>query len=455
MDGWCMSPWAAAALEHIQHVAKTPQMLQVAARFVIHGVEHRKPQQAEMMALATKLGEHAAMFAKWLSGRDLDAEREGMLEIDARAAEYLAALGEPGKAEAAQLASEARTRWEKAGAGSAPGFLWSAWDRDREAGVSPFVARLARLLWTGWAEPGLADESEPEAAIPSPAPGSAGADAAGENEEAPATPAPSVSLPVLDALCEEFLGKMPFHGSERKEGLGVIGHRLFRWLVMVAAEGNRTLVMPGGLKAVAGHLLMKAAKAATEIGAALDRIASTPVDLPHGSPAPLLQWSHRRGMPGRPAEVRITIGDALLPNYVVALPKVTHSQRQARILVPIPGSWLPRIGNQRTWAAQALLELLVLREMRLKAEEYLVTGWVRITGKRWKELAIEAGLEPAMLGNVLTSWLLSGEDQFLVLDPEDEDRYGLSDRYKTEREAILKAGKKVAGGKIRRKKAKK
>jgi hypothetical protein len=266
-------------------------------------------------------------------------------------------------------------------------------------------------------------------------------------EQAPEMPVPAVSEAVLRAVCEAHLGLRDFHGRKAQKGGGLLAHRLFRWLVRMAAQGVREPSVQGGLTSLAKQLGATGSKAATRLRGVLDDFQEAELSLPHGN-APLLQWTHLAAGPGQPATLRIKIDDSLGPLYVVTLPKGTVTQREAKRLVPIPDRLPLLIKNERTHAAQALLQLLVLMEMRAHAEELAETGYVRIPGARWAAMAREAGLNPLLLGPLLDAWAAPGPEAFLARSAEDGELFGLADGYAKERDFLNAAGRKEKRGRM-------
>jgi hypothetical protein len=208
-------------------------------------------------------------------------------------------------------------------------------------------------------------------------------------------------------------------------------HRLVRFLIHEGFRGFernvrdfRRVRIPGGLSGLARRLGIWGDKATSSLRFALEVLQHVKIPLPHGEANGLLTWTLRAAARGRPAELTIVIGDPLLAHYVVALPKTTRSQLEARRLVPIPERLPPLVGHQWTHASQSSLQWLVLAEFRHQARELVGYNSVRIPLERWRELAHDAGLPQDKVADVIEAWV-SGDDSFLLREKADPWKFTL------------------------------
>lgn len=209
----------------------------------------------------------------------------------------------------------------------------------------------------------------------------------------------------------------------------------------------RKLVIAGGFRGLARLLGFGGSKAASECRKALVVMQHAHLQLPHGEVGSLLTWEVQRASPGRAGELRIELSDVLLPGYVVTLPKVTASKRDARRLVPVPERLPPLVGHRSWHSSQALLQLDVLRELRLHVGDFGEGASPALTIDRWLELAEAVELPGAarrLVGDAWTTGTVT-EPAFLVHDVEG-DCLRLAPAYEREAVMLEQAGRMVRRG---------
>ena len=293
---------------------------------------------------------------------------------------------------------------------------------------------------------------------------------------------PALSLPVFDAMREALFAKgrriagisddrvvqvghevvariRPGNGipvpADIAESTGatrtVTAHRLVRWLIAEAYRREhdpvthrdcRKLVIAGGFRGLARLLGFSGDKAATQIRQVLEFLRYAHVELPPGEIGRLLTWELRRPSPGRAAELRIELGDALLPAFVVGLPKGPGSRRDARRLIPIPERLPPMVGHRAWHSIQALLQLDVIRDLRLRVGEQREGERPWISSERWLELAEAVGLPGAARRLVVEAWIHGTETEPAFLKHDiAEDRLFLAPDYNRVEATLERAGR--------------
>lgn len=232
-------------------------------------------------------------------------------------------------------------------------------------------------------------------------------------------------------------------------------HRLVRWIVHAAAgqyesqfRDFRRIVIEGGFSGLAARLGIPGGRNVAQVHECLEMLQQIILPLPHGELGGLLTWSFQEESAGQRAILSVIVGDPLLPNYVVALPKRTQSQRRARKLVPVPGTLPPLVGRPNEHAAIVALEMLVLHELRIHASDLVEYGAVEIPYTRWREFAEEAGLPPGLLPRVQEAWL--ARPGFLVRLPNG---YTLAPEYGFALESLVEAGEQEILGRRRQRRS--
>ena len=229
------------------------------------------------------------------------------------------------------------------------------------------------------------------------------------------------------------MGALPRLLSRGLELFGSIQtHRIVRHVIKeghrraITGEADpRVLRYQGGWSALATQANVTEADSARAIVVALAHAAHEMTDGTHGN---LLAYTARRGAPGRPGLVSLTLGDMLLPHFVHSLNQSkARTPTENRRLVPIV-DFAGFVGRNNDHAAQATLQMMFMARLRDAAAELAATGTVRITDVEFAALAHDAGLIPGLLPRVIDRWTHHGGDApaFMV---KEGDRYTLAPHF--------------------------
>jgi hypothetical protein len=387
------------------------------------------------------------------------SERRCMFALDSIGAAILKQTGPYGFQVATELEKNSRQRWvhylEATQGGDAKSeelALWHTWD-DRGFGNEclPIVHVLANALWRDRAgsvkQPSLSRAvlESSKSALWSPGRhlrGGVGVifDRAG-SAVAQITPADSDLI---------------LRVSESMTSTGtLLGHRLFRWLVATGysqcyveqQKDFRRIVVPGGFSGLGELLGARGGKAADTVHRVLEVLQSVRIDLPHGEIGGLISWQLRKAGPQQRAELAIVLGDALLPDYVTAIPKGGYTARRARMLIPLPVTLPPLVGYPRQQAPQVTMQLLTLIELRENAAALKEHGAVEISNSRWRDLARESGVSSELLETLLSAWLTGDERNPPFLSSPDRGFFTLAvPEYDSELAMLIEAGGRELGG---------
>ncbi|MBN8609669.1 MAG: hypothetical protein J0L92_03745 [Deltaproteobacteria bacterium] len=151
-----------------------------------------------------------------------------------------------------------------------------------------------------------------------------------------------------------------------------------------------------------------------------------------------IEWDSR-------LRVDLRVGPPLRPGFVT---EFGRQARDTRYLVPLPRVAMlppPSSTNPRLHAGELRLHLLLLREVRMRAEELHQRGSVHVPLDTRRLLADEAGLPASGSEQAWAGWLRSGH----VVE-RDADRYDLGPAYATQREAIIAGAQQSSSGRARR-----
>lgn len=166
-------------------------------------------------------------------------------------------------------------------------------------------------------------------------------------------------------------------------------------------------------------------------------LAAAWVKTPLGEGSLLMVHHEKRG-PGRREEVSLTAHEKgpLSPRYAARL---LQGRSPKIVPVPLPSLMPPMVGRPNEHGAIATLQLLTLRELRLKATELVEQGGVAIPLARWCELAEESGVPRTLLPELLEAWRTGDEHTpaFIVTTGELVD---LAPAYAKERRFIMDGG---------------
>lgn len=473
------------AIKSLKHLLDSQEARRVVSEMAIQTEEHRAASPSELHELDDPFRSHVESVVALFEADKLIhnvMELEGALRFDTIGLRHLDTLGSYGRAAASQLRPEAQSRWTATTRmdrdHETEKWIWWCDSEDEHA---RFPVLLARVLWRdalGKVRPEISDVSSP---------GKTEKEAKETVKDLPPTKYPVISATVLRAAIGGYFSKAPALKSSGHELLvvnkrgdklatisseaaadpvkvkaavastrTVLGHRLFRFLVssgvhlsaLVKNHAHRVLPIEGGLKALAGLLGYSGSKAATSLREVLDGFRYMELDLPNQRREALINWTLEGAGPGTQARLRIVFHDALLPDYVNGFPKTTPQDREAKRLVPVPQVLPPLYGGPRSHAAQALLQLLVMEELRAQAESVSRHGFAWIPLTRWHALANEAGVPEAQLLKVLETWVTSPES-FLEQCSDDPDYFALAKGYAADTAALVGAGQKSSEGRAR------
>lgn len=203
----------------------------------------------------------------------------------------------------------------------------------------------------------------------------------------------------------------------------------------------------GGFPGLAKVLGMKAHKAPEELREAVATLAALRIDSPTGEGQVFAYW-HSKATGQRPARLEMHVMGPFAPDYIARSLAGHRRSAQDKYLVPVPlpQRLPPLVGRERDHAAQAFLQVLVLRELRVRAEELREVGSVEIGERQWEALRDEAGVPKATMRDVLAAYPIGNADQPAFLLSPTQGRYALADAYDQERRSILEAAEAMANG---------
>lgn len=205
------------------------------------------------------------------------------------------------------------------------------------------------------------------------------------------------------------------------------GHRAYRFLVrsgfenwVQGADDPRLVQTSGGFAGIADLMGCHKRDDPQRIKRILHAMAHGHFNLPHGASGNLIALEiKKRARNGHPTDIDIVLGTMLLPGYIFNHPA------NDRKLIPVP-DLPPLVANNGSWAAQSMLQLLVLEEFAEKSRSLAKDGAIHISPERWEELASKAQLPDSILEKVLERWLaedgmLEASDGLYTLNAK---RYG-------------------------------
>lgn len=386
------------------------------------------------------------------------------LWLDALLEARIATTGSHGLDVARQFREAAELEWEQVALSPEPWRCWRRWHiHDRESDGP--AALLAMALWFDEIGPLTNDRAAEKSACLSTAvirPLLAAFWAKRRILANGANGSPTTILDRDGAVVAEVTATrpgpsvVPDFQSLFRAARTVAGQRLLRWLVHEgfrrAGAGEhdfRKIVVPGGFSGLAHALGISSKRVTEDIRDALALMHHVHVRLPSNEVAGLLTWMLTPESPQRRAQLHIVLSDALLPNYTSALPKGTASKQEARKLVPLPRLFPPFVGHQSSHAAQAVLQVLVVRELRRLATALVQTGSAHIPAERWSSLADEAGLNRDLVDDVRNAWANGTTASPAFLVAVGDDRYTLAPDYENELIILLEGGRQEIEGKAR------
>jgi hypothetical protein len=337
------------------------------ARYAVEGCKYYDPQRPYQTALLAKeiwLQLRHLFGHVWLEAEKSD-DQLGMLPADAFAADYLEAMGSTGAQMAEGVRLYARKRWSER-ASIPVSELWYNWHgHEFTHDIFPVASAVAVAAWE---------------------------DIVKKKLEAKGCPA--ISAAVLDAAVTSL-----WQGP----GNTLWCHRVFRWLVNAAfvqshaSEPEGRIQVVHGLQGLVGRLTGKPSRSRiAQLGQALTFMAGSEATMPTGATDGWLEFKIRAAAPHRPALLTIQPHDALTSHYVNPLPKRTHSQRQARMLVPVPHALPPLVGRGPDHAGQCTFQMLLLAEFRAQAMVLEERGAIAIGNDKLGEMAARAGVSRSL-----------------------------------------------------------
>ncbi len=166
----------------------------------------------------------------------------------------------------------------------------------------------------------------------------------------------------------------------------------------------------------------------------------------------LWTWTHRHSEPGRPAVLRIVVGDALAPAMAARLADSGGSRwaaRRARSLVPElraepPMSAVRDCDRAAAWMLLRLFVVELVDNARILAAE----GSVPISEDRWRDLAALARLPRVELAALLRSWKTGDRAAKPLVVEKPQNHFTLSDAHSPELEFILEGGRQRIAGAV-------
>lgn len=230
--------------------------------------------------------------------------------------------------------------------------------------------------------------------------------------------------------------------------------RLIRWALhrgwdqkwVCDSPDPTRIVVDGGYPALALELGMKGKKAADELKGAVATLQSVFLQGPKGEGQVFAAWHHKASGQRR-ARLEMTLLGPFAPDYIAReLAEHRNVNDKSVVPVPLPAHLPPLVGRERDHGSQAILQLLALRELRLRATELAADGAVDISARRWEDLRDEAGVPRATLADVLEAYPI-GDGIRPAFMLQRDGRWDLAPDYSQERAAIVAAGEAMQKGK--------
>lgn len=251
---------------------------------------------------------------------------------------------------------------------------------------------------------------------------------------------PEVEWEVVRAFVDRGIGRL---GS-------LTAHRLLRWEVRVAYEQDRSgmrepsrIEIPGGWGEVAERAC------GTRYGTTRDEVHDLVVAQGH------MRFTSSSGVVGNLLTytdytasgsnlITIGLGDMLLPRFVTRIEGRSTTADRARRLVPVL-DLPPLVGRGQEQGSQALLQWLVLVELRVRAAE-LAAGGAILDAGTWARLALAAGLPHRLLDRVRDAWVSGDAEAPAFLVHQGEDRYTLGPAHSLAQALLLQGAGRSAKG---------
>ena len=344
-------------------------------------------------------------------------ETEEINLLDKYFIDFISKFGDEGKKQAIDLLKNSKERYipykNKDYSEKDRPFAWSLWIGEKRSVLSQYLSILSHVLWHDVCKKTWERENKQVPAITKAVlittikpPLSKGCKLEVSNEtkitcyseEGRAIAiVPCVDPKLVDLICK---------------GLGAFssltGHKLFRWQVRTGfenwanqVEDARLISTSGGYEGIANIIgYGSSKKSPTEVKAILYAQAHGQFQYPNGGSGNMIILREMEKLRnGEPTKINIILGEMLLPNFTHSLP---HGEK--RRLVPIT-QLPPLIGSKNTYAAQAMLQLLILEEFSNQSDALFKRSSIVITADKWEELAQEAKLPKSSLPRVIFGWI--------------------------------------------------
>lgn len=381
-------------------------------------------------------------------------DREGMLWLDAGAADFIEKLGPDGKIGAAALRAKAKDRWQEHVQPlftdpHAAAALWRLWvDPSYGTGGPRILANLASVLWKDVVQPRLEKERQKQPALAYPI-----------SKQIADLWRPDLQLALFDGhggatLTNgdgEVVAQIPtlepheFQIMQRSHArLGSVhGHRVIRdvarrgQLQVLKGQPNASILLLPGADEYAEEIGIRGGKGGEAVLDVLRAGQMFHKRWEGGETGGLWTYRHeKRTGPGRRASLEVRPGPILLPYYG------KQHGLQNQFLVPIV-ALPPFVGRRNDHGPQAAFQFHFVAALVERRRELVQYGGAKVTRDELERMAAAAGLPTSLLDQVIDRWTQDGDDAERCLERVERDRYHLPDN-STYRDA--RAFLNVAGG---------
>ena len=336
--------------------------------------------------------------------------------------------------------------------------IWQPWFPTIDGRPPARHAALLRAIWQDVVRPGLAKVPAFTRAVYSPVVGllaqrAVHLDASTGERTLTSGSAVLARIVNVDATALRYFDR----GLEKLDSIHA--HRLLFHLAKAGHDGAlagildpRALHYVGGYSALAEACGIHGDKGTAHVRAIVETLASLDVSLGSGRWAQLFSRDFTEAKGRRQAQLTITLGTVLLPNYVHELQARTTerglaSQRALDLIPLLPPP--PMLGQPNLQGRQATLALRVVSHLRDHARELVTHGGAPLPLPRFVELAQASRLSAAMAPRVLEHWLEDHRDGPALLKRTGTDRYTLGDTHLTERLFLEQSGQRSLNGQAR------